>query len=205
MGFLKTPAATKRKFPSLSIYICIYIYIYLSLSPSLSLSVSSCSSSSSSRRTPRNQYIKEKKDRVGLFWGGVGGGKCRFYFYGCGDFSDHGRTPTPRGCISSNQLRPEGRNRRGETRLRGPEVLGPLRGLGIPPLVSVIRGLGNPFRRGPFEPRKGSQGLGGGSSGASERCVRFQRSGERRWAIEPSGSYPQARDNFKKILENPLE
>ena len=40
------------------------------------------------------------------------------------------------------QLRPEGRNRRGETRLRGPEVLlGLLRGLGIRPLVSVIRGL----------------------------------------------------------------
>ena len=36
------------------------------------------------------------------------------------------------------QLRPEGRNRSGETRLRGPEVLGPLRGLGIRPLVSVI-------------------------------------------------------------------
>ena len=35
-----------------------------------------------------------------------------------------------------------------------------------------------------LEPRKGSQGLGGGSSGASERCVRFQRSGERRWAIQ---------------------
>ena len=43
------------------------------------------------------------------------------------------------------QLRPEGRNRRGETQLRGPEVLGPLRGLGLRPLVSVIRGLGNPF------------------------------------------------------------
>ena len=83
-------------------------------------------------------------------------------------------------------MRPEGRNRRGETWLRGPEVLGPLSGLGIRPLVSVIRGLGNPFPlpRGPLEARKGSQGLGGGSSGDSERCVRFQRSGERRWAIQ---------------------
>ena len=44
---------------------------------------------------------------------------------------------------------PEGRNRRGETRLRGPEVLGPLRGLGIRPLVSAIRGLGNPFPEAP--------------------------------------------------------
>ena len=77
-----------------------------------------------------------------------------------------------------SQLRPEGRNRRGETRLRGPEVLGPLRGLGIRPLVSVIRGLGNPIPRGPLELWKGTQGLGGGSSGASERCVRFQQSGK---------------------------
>ena len=44
-----------------------------------------------------------------------------------------------------SQLRPEGRNRRGETQLRGPEVLGPLRGLGIRPLVSAIWGLGDPF------------------------------------------------------------
>ena len=44
----------------------------------------------------------------------------------------------------NSQLRPEGRNRSGETRLRGPEVLGPPRGLRIRPLVSVIRGLGNP-------------------------------------------------------------
>ena len=46
------------------------------------------------------------------------------------------------------QLRPEGRNRRGET-LRGLEVLGPLRGLGTRPLVSVIRGLGDPFPEAP--------------------------------------------------------
>ena len=42
-----------------------------------------------------------------------------------------------------------GRNRRGETRPRGPEVLAPLRGLGIRPLVSAIRGLGNPFPEAP--------------------------------------------------------
>ena len=41
-----------------------------------------------------------------------------------------------------------------------------------------------PLPRGPLEPRKGSQGLGRGSSGASERCVRFQKSGERRWAVQ---------------------
>ena len=51
--------------------------------------------------------------------------------------------------IRGIQLRPEGRNRRGKTRLRGPEVLGPLRALGIRPLVSVIRGLGNPFPEAP--------------------------------------------------------
>ena len=49
------------------------------------------------------------------------------------------------------QVRPEGRNRRGETRLRGPEVLGPLRGLGIRPLVSAIWGLGNPFPEAPLK------------------------------------------------------
>ena len=51
--------------------------------------------------------------------------------------------------LSRDQLRPEGQNRRGETQLRGPEVLGPLRGLGIRPLVSVIRGLGDPFPEAP--------------------------------------------------------
>ena len=40
-----------------------------------------------------------------------------------------------------------------------------------------------PLPWGPLEPRKGSQVHGRGSSGASERCVRFQRSVERRWAI----------------------
>ena len=38
--------------------------------------------------------------------------------------------------------------------------------------------------QGPLEPWKGSQGLGGGSSEASERCVRFQRSGTTRWATQ---------------------
>ena len=80
-------------------------------------------------------------------------------------------------------------------------------------------GTGKPLPRGPLEPRKGSQGLGGGSSGASERCVRFQRSGERRWAtqrplrgpvfpdaplrgFQPSGSYPQATDKHSAISGN---
>ena len=51
-------------------------------------------------------------------------------------------------------MRPEGQNRRVGTRLRGPEVLGPLRGLGIRPLVSVICGLGNPFPEAPQSPGK---------------------------------------------------
>ena len=76
-----------------------------------------------------------------------------------------------------------GRNRRGETRLRGPEVLGPLRGLGIRPLVSVIRGLGNPFQRPLRAPERLSEPRGG-SSEASERGVRFQRSGKTRWATQ---------------------
>ena len=85
-----------------------------------------------------------------------------------------------------NSIPARGRNRRGETRLRGPEVLGSLRGLGIRPLVSVIRGLGNPFPEAPPRaPGKALRASGeGGSSGASERCVRFQRSGEKRWATQ---------------------
>ena len=67
--------------------------------------------------------------------------------------------------------------------------------------------------QGPLEPRKGSQRPRRGSSGASERRVRFQRSGKTRWAtqeapkrsrfpgcflrgFQPSGSYPQATDEF---------
>ena len=42
-----------------------------------------------------------------------------------------------------------GAEQEGRTRLRGPEVLGPLRGLGIRPLVSVLQGLGNPFPEAP--------------------------------------------------------
>ena len=44
-----------------------------------------------------------------------------------------------------DQLRPGGGNPRVGTRLRGPEVLGPLRGLGIRPLVLAIRGLRHPL------------------------------------------------------------
>ena len=62
-----------------------------------------------------------------------------------------------------------GGNARGGTWLSGPEILGPLSGLGIRPLVSAIRVLGSPLPKGPSEPRKGS-------SGASERCVSFQQS-----------------------------
>ena len=63
-----------------------------------------------------------------------------------------------------------------------------------------------PFQ-GPLEPWKASQKPRGGSSGASERGVRFQRSGKTRWATQrplrgpvfpdaqPSGSYPRAADN----------
>ena len=47
--------------------------------------------------------------------------------------------PDPPNLVFSFQSRPEGRNRRGETRLRGPEVLEPLRGLGIRPLSQSPR------------------------------------------------------------------
>ena len=43
-----------------------------------------------------------------------------------------------------------------------------------------FRNLGSrkPLPRGPLEARKGSQGLGEGSSGASEKCVRFKGAGK---------------------------
>ena len=64
------------------------------------------------------------------------------------------------------------------------------RGFGAPerPRNSTPRfsnsGSRKPLPRGPLEPQKGSQGLGGGSSEASERGVRFQRSGKTRWATQ---------------------
>ena len=76
--------------------------------------------------------------------------------------------------VRTCQLQPEGRNARGEARLRGPEVLGPLRGLGIRPLVSAIRGLGNPLP-GPLRaPERLPE--------APER--RFRGSGKTRWATQ---------------------
>ena len=85
--------------------------------------------------------------------------------------------------------------------LRGPEVLGPLRGLGSRHLVSAIRGLGKRLQG----PRRGVS-------------VRFQWSGKTRWAtqrplrgpvfpegsnFQPSGSYPRATDN-KVVPKQPL-
>ena len=65
---------------------------------------------------------------------------------------------------------PEGRNRRGETRLRCPEVLGRFRGLGIRPLVSVIWGLGNPSQRPVRAPERLSGPRGGAFRGLGEVC-----------------------------------
>ena len=69
--------------------------------------------------------------------------------------------------LGLSQLRPEGR--------QGPRNSTPR---------FSNSGSRKPLPRGHLEPRKGSQGLGGGSSGASERRVRFQRSGERRGATQ---------------------
>ena len=96
---------------------------------------------------------------------------------------------------------------RGEARLRGPEVWGPLRGLGIRPLVSVIRGLGNPFPEAPkrlpgFRGRL-FRGLGevcpfskerGKKVGHSEAPKRPRFPGCPLRGFQPSGSYPQATD-----------
>ena len=82
--------------------------------------------------------------RVGVWQNGF---FADFYFWAAGFFRGFCRRIFSPHFCGENQLRPEGRNRRGET--PGPEVLGPLRGLGIRPLVSVIRGLGNPFPEAP--------------------------------------------------------
>ena len=110
------------------------------------------------------------------------------------------------------QLRPEGRNRRGETRLRGPEVLGPLRGLGIRPLVAVIQGLGTPSQRPLRAPERLSgprgrlfRGLGEvcplskereKKVGHSEAPKRHRFPGCPLRGFQPSGSYPQATDKL---------
>ena len=82
---------------------------------------------------------------------------------------------------------------------------GPLRGLGIRPLVSAIRGLGKALKG----PERLFRGLG-------EVCS-FQRSRETRWAtqrpfwrscfpgcplrgFQPSGSYPRATDNWQSRI-----
>ena len=62
------------------------------------------------------------------------------------------------------------------------------RGFGAPqgPRNSTPRfgNSGSPPSRGPLEARKGSQKPRGGSSEASERCIRFQRSRKIRWATQ---------------------
>ena len=56
--------------------------------------------------------------------------------------------------------------------------------LGASGFVSAIRDLGSPPSQEPLKPQKSFQGTRGGSSRASERCVRFQRSGKRRWGTQ---------------------
>ena len=68
------------------------------------------------------------------------------------------------------QLRPEGRNRRGETRLRGPEVLRAFRGLGIRPLVSAIRVPETPSQRPLRAPERLSGPRGRLFRGLGEVC-----------------------------------
>ena len=74
-----------------------------------------------------------------------------------------------------SQLRPEGQNPRGGTWLRGPEVSGP---------------------QGPLRAPERLSGAQGSNSGASERCVRFQRSGTRRWASQRPLRGPVFPDGF---------
>ena len=89
------------------------------------------------------------------------------------------------------QLQPEGRNARGGTRLKSPEVLGLLRALGTRPLVSAIRGLGEVFS---FLTGRGKQVALQGAAGGS----RFPG-----WPLkgfQPLGSYPRsAGDSFSVV------
>ena len=105
---------------------------------------------------------------------------------------------------------------RGGTRLRGPEVLGPLRGLGIRPLVSVIRGLGNHFPGAPKSPRKALRGPGEALQGPRRGVFVFNGPGKQGGPLtgpkrscfpgcplrgfQPSGSYPWATDNGSFLL-----
>ena len=67
----------------------------------------------------------------------------------------------------------------GETRLRGPEGLGPLKGLGIRPLVSVIGVSETPNPRGPLEPRKKARRASGEAFQGPRRGVfDFNRAGK---------------------------
>ena len=111
-----------------------------------------------------------------------------------------------------------GRNRRGETRLMGSiEVLGPLRGLGIRPLVSVYFGVSEtPSQRPLRAPERLSgprgrlfRGLGevcpfskeqGKKVGHSEASERPRFPGCLLRGFQPSGSYPQATDNSFFVL-----
>ena len=77
-----------------------------------------------------------------------------------------------------------GGNARGGTRLRGPEVWGPSGASEFDPLVSAVRGLGNPLPKDTFGAPERLSEARGGCSGASERCVCFQRSGKIRWATQ---------------------
>ena len=100
-------------------------------------------------------------------------------------------------CFASKSEVGVPRPRRGETQLRGPEILGPLRGLGIRSLVSVIRG----GFRGLAEVCSFSKERGK-KVGHSETPKRPRFPGCPLTGFQPSGSYPQATDNMAGAPEN---
>ena len=82
------------------------------------------------------------------------------------------------------QLRPEGRNARGETWLTGPEVVwGPEEASEFDPSFQQF-GVSETPSQGPLRAPERLSEARRGSSGASERCVRFRRSGKTRWASQ---------------------
>ena len=118
-----------------------------------------------------------------------------------------GRKKQPSTCFAhgggkKHQIRPEGRNRRGETRLRGPEVVSETpsqRPLRAPERLSgprgrLFRGLGEAC---PFSTERGKKV---GHSEAPER-PRFPGCPLR--GLQPSGSYLRPQIKTPKSLLNP--
>ena len=101
--------------------------------------------------------------------GKEGQGKC---FGKCWPGGQNGVTKKlPKEVLGALQLWPKEQSARGRTRLRGSEVLGPVRGLGIRPLFSAILGY-TPSTAGTFR-KKFRKNSGKTPETLSKRCLEF--------------------------------